>query len=287
MILVTGAAGKTGVSILRNLIQHRVAVRALVRNQHQSDKVAGFSNIETIIGDLQDEVSLTKAVAGVHTIYTICPNMSPDELKIVKSLIRIAQQNNVTRFVYHSVLHPQAESMPHHWQKMRVEESILTSGLDFTILQPCAYMQNILAGWNSVLVGQYIVPYNLNSRISIVDLEDIAKVAAKVLTEPGHSNAIYELCGPENLSQYELADQISRILKQPVEAVEQSRQNWQQNAYESGMQKHQIELLLKMFEYYDKFGLVGNSSVLEYLLGRKPTTFKEFLARITSPGDEG
>ncbi len=287
MILLTGAAGKTGASILRNLTQHGVAVRALVRNQLQADKVAGFKNTETIIGDLLDGSSLNKAVEGVDTIYTICPNMSPDEYQIGKSLMMIAQQHNVSRFVYHSVLHPQVESMPHHWQKMRVEETLFTSGLDFTILQPCAYMQNILTGWKTILEGQYVVPYNLKSRISIVDLEDIAKVASKVLIEPGHSNAIYELCGPENLSQYEVADQISGIIKQPVEAVEQSRLNWQKNALASGMRNHQIALLVKMFEYYDKFGLGGNSSVLEYLLGRKPTTFKEFITRITSPGDEG
>ena len=287
MILLTGAAGKTGISILRNLSQHGVAVRALVRNAQQSDKVAGFKNAVPIIGDLMDEASLTMAVEGVVSIYTICPNMSPDELHIVKSLIRIAQQNSVSRIVYHSVLHPQVEFMPHHWQKMRVEEFLFTSGLDFTILQPCAYMQNVLSSWQKILAGQYIVPYNLNTRISIVDLEDIARVAAKVLTEPGHSNAIYELSGPENLSQYDVAEQISEIIKRPVQAVEQSRQSWQQNALASGMQKQQIELLIKMFEYYDKFGLVGNSSVLEYLLGSKPTTFKQFITRIISSGNEG
>jgi len=287
LILLTGAAGKTGVSILRNLSQHGVAVKALVRNAQQSDKVAGFKNTEPIIGDLLDEASLTMAVEGVDTVYTICPNMSPVELHIVKSLIRIAQHNNVSRIVYHSVLHPQVESMPHHWQKMRVEESLFTSGLDFTILQPCAYMQNVLSGWQKILAGQYIVPYNLNTRISIVDLEDIARVAAKVLTEPGHSNAIYELSGPENLSQYDVAEQISEIIKQPVQAVEQSRQSWQQSALASGMQKQQIELLIKMFEYYDKFGLVGNSSVLEHLLGSKPTTFKHSITRIISSGNEG
>jgi len=287
LILLTGAAGKTGISILRYLTQHGVAVRALVRNAQQAEKVAGFKNTVPVTGDLLDEVSLTKAVEGVDTIYTICPNMSPDELHIVKSLIKIAQQNNVLRIVYHSVLHPQVESMPHHWQKMRVEESLFTSGLDFTILQPCAYMQNVLSGWQKILAGQYIVPYNLNTRISIVDLKDIAKVAAKVLTETGHSNAIYELSGPENLTQHEVADQMSESLKQPVIALEQSRQNWRQNALESGMREHQIDLLIKMFEYYDKFGLVGNSSVLEYLLGRKPTTFKQFIARTISSGTEG
>jgi uncharacterized protein YbjT (DUF2867 family) len=213
--------------------------------------------------------------------------MSPDELSIVKNLITIARKNNVSRIVYHSVLHPQVESMPHHWQKMRAEESLFSSGLDFTILQPCAYMQNILTGWQKIVAGQYVVPYNLNTRISIVNLEDIARVAAKILTEPGHSNAIYELSGPENLSQYEVANQISEIIKQPVQAVEQSRQSWQQSVLGSGMQKPQIELLIKMFEYYDKFGLVGNSSVLEYLLGSKPETFKQFITSIISSRNEG
>jgi uncharacterized protein YbjT (DUF2867 family) len=287
VILLTGAAGKTGVSILQNLSQRGVAVRALVRNQQQVEKIAGFTNTEAIIGDLLEEASLTMAVEGADTIYIICPNMSTDELQIVKRLIRIAQRKNVSRIVYHSVLHPQVESMPHHWQKMRVEESLFTSGLDFTILQPCAYMQNILSGWKSILEGQYVVPYSLNSRISIVDLENIGKVAAKILTETGHSNAIYELSGPENLSQYEVADQLSEIIKRPVQAVEQSRQNWRNNARESGMQKSQVELLIKMFEYYDKFGLVGNSSILEFLLGSKPTTFKQFITRTISSGDEG
>lgn len=272
---------------MRNLTEHGVAVRALVRNAQQADKVAGYSNTIPVIGNLLDEASLTKAVEGVNTIYIICPNMSPDELHIVQSIIRIAQQNNVPRIVYHSVLHPQVETMPHHWQKMRVEESLFASGLDFTILQPCAYMQNVLSGWQKILAGQYIVPYNLNTRISIVDLEDIAKVAAKVLIETGHSNAIYELSGPDNLTQHEVADQISEILKQPVIAIEQSRSNWRKNALESGMQIQQVELLIKMFEYYDKFGLIGNSSVLEYLLGRKPATFKQFITRTISSVSEG
>ena len=62
--------------------------------------------------------------------------------------IRAAQSAGVERFVYHSVLHPQVEIMAHHWQKMRVEEQLFESGLSFTILQPAAYMQNVLAGWD-------------------------------------------------------------------------------------------------------------------------------------------
>jgi len=176
--------------------------------------------------------------------------------------------------------------MPHHWQKMRMEEALFTSGLDFTILQPCAYMQNILGNWKSILNGIFSVPYQLNARISVVDLEDVAKVATKVLIEPGYSNAIYELSGPENLSQIEVAGQLSNALGFTVNAVEQSRAEWESNAQKASMRENQIKVLLQMFEYYDKFGFTGNSKVLEFLLDEKPVAFNQFLARISPLGEE-
>ncbi len=65
-----------------------------------------------------------------------------------------------------------------------------------TILQPTAYMQNILAGWRSIVEdGIYRVPYPIDTRISLVDLRDVAEAAARVLTEDGHVGATYELVG--------------------------------------------------------------------------------------------
>ncbi len=60
-------------------------------------------------------------------------------------------RSGVTRFVYHSVLHPQIEAMPHHWQKMRTEEMLFAAGFELTVLQPTAYMQNILGAWRGVV----------------------------------------------------------------------------------------------------------------------------------------
>ena len=286
MILLTGAAGKTGTTILKYLAQKGAKVRCLVRSQTQAEKVISLGCSEAVVGDLTNHETLSKAIIGIDRIYYIAPNISPDELSIGKDIIQLAQLQKINRFVYHSVLHPQIEAMPHHWQKMRVEEALFTSGLEFTILQPCAYMQNILAGWQNILKGQYSFPYNSSTRISIVDLEDVAKVAAKVLTETGHSNAIYEIAGPEPLTQKEIANLIGLSINKPVQAVEQSRTEWENTATASGMNENHIKVLIKMFEYYDKFGFVGNSSILEFLLGEKPTTFTQFLARISNSGDE-
>ncbi len=284
MILLTGAAGKTGKTIINNLVRNGVKTRALFRSQRQADEMA--EKTEPVVGDLRDEAALARAVKGVDAIYYICPNMTPDEVEIGQNLLKIAKEYRVQRFIYHSVLHPQVESMPHHWQKMRMEESVFESGLDFTILQPCAYMQNVLQYWPSIInEGVYAVPYATTSRISIVDLEDIAEVARIVLTQYGHSQAIYELAGPQPLSQDEVAQVISQVLKRPVTAKALDRSQWSKKMEATGMDDTQRITLLKMFEYYEHHGLVGNPNILNYLLNRPATTFKTFVERHVSASE--
>lgn len=287
MLFLTGAAGKTGRSILRALAASRIRAKVLVRSSKQADSIRAIGDFEMILGDLRDPATFTSNLQGVDKIYYICPNVAPDELEIGKVLIKLAQQNNIHRFIYHSVLHPQVEAMPHHWQKMRMEETLFKSGIDFTILQPCAYMQNVLAGWKSIVDnGKYVVPYQVSSRLSIVDLNDVGEAAARIISGTNYANAIFELAGPEPLSQSEVAAEMSAALGRPVEAIEQSRVEWKRNAQQGGMDDRQIDVLLKMFEYYDQYGLVGNPWILENLLNRKPTTFKQFLARILISGEE-
>jgi NAD(P)H dehydrogenase (quinone) len=281
MILLTGAAGKTGKAILTALIPQGVEVRSIVRSQRQAEEIQSCGCTDVIIGDLRDTSVLHNASKGVSSIYYICPNMSPDEVEIGQNLVHLAHEFGARRFVYHSVFHPQVEAMPHHWQKLRMEEILVASGLDFTILQPCAYMQNVLANWKAIHeAGIYAVPYRPSTRISMVDLLDVAEVAGKVLTESNHSCAIYELAGPEPLSQLEIAEILSREIGIPVTASGLDRVQWADRALKSGMGERQLATLLKMFEYYEKFNLQGNANILEFLLNRTATKFVEFVRRI-------
>lgn len=280
MILLTGAAGKTGQAVLRALINKDVNVRVFVRTPEQSSYLKGLGTIDSIVGDLQDKSALQQAAQGCESIYYISPNVAPDEVLIGNSLLEAARNADVQCFVYHSVLHPHIESMPHHWQKMRMEERLFESGIDYTILQPCAYMQNILSNWKAIVEqGVYAIPYATSARLSIVDLEDVAEAAAIVLTENRHANAIYELAGPQPLSQDEVASVLSSILKIKVTAKAIERNNWAENARNSSLTDIQIETLLRMFEYYEKYGLVGNSNGLAQLLSRAATTFQNFVNR--------
>jgi uncharacterized protein YbjT (DUF2867 family) len=171
--------------------------------------------------------------------------------------------------------------MPHHWLKMRVEEQLFESGLSYTILQPAAYMQNVLAQWNSIIQdGIYPVPYGVETRLGMVDLDDVAEAAATVLTEAGHTGATYELAGAEALSQIEVAAVLADCLGRPVRVETIGIDRWKQRAPASGLGIYQIKTLVKMFRYYEQHDFWGNPHVLGWLLDRPPTPFAAFVKRV-------
>jgi NAD(P)H dehydrogenase (quinone) len=160
VILVTGAAGKTGRAIIRALAARGAEVRAFVHREAHRATVMQEGARSVGVGSLDDIDALTRAAGGAAAIYHLAPNVSPHEVAYGAAAIAAAKAAGVPRFVFHSVLHPQIEAMPHHWRKMRVEEALFASTLAATILQPAAYMQNLLASRRSIVDdGILRVPY--------------------------------------------------------------------------------------------------------------------------------
>ncbi len=283
MILITGAGGKTGKAIIKALVARGAPVRAFVRSSAHKATLKVLGVREIVTGEMDDLHALSQAIRGTEAIYHICPNVSPHEVIFAKALVESATRSGAPRLVYHSVLHPQIEAMPHHWNKLRVEEILLSSPLDITILQPTAYMQNSLAEWDSMVrLGIYRVPYPIETRLSLVDLDDVAETAATVLTNAGHSGATYELVGTSPLSQIEVAATFAQTLRKPVRAEAESLDAWDRRACAAGMDNYSRETLTKMFRAYARDGLKGNSNVLSWLLGRSPTSLASFATRIAA-----
>jgi len=284
MILITGAGGKTGKAMAKALVARGAPVRALVRSPAHETALKAMGVREIVTGEMGDPDALSQAVRGADTIYHICPNVSPHEMAFAKALVDAATSASVSRLVYHSVLHPQIEAMPHHWNKLRVEEMLFSSPLDVTVLQPTAYMQNILTEWDRMPgSGVYRVPYPVKTQLSLVDLEDVAEAAAIVLTNAGHSDATYELVGTPPLSQIEIAATFGEALNKPIRAEAETIEDWDRRARAAGLDDYSRETLTKMFRAYAHNGLRGNRNVLGWLLGRPPTSLARFAARIVSP----
>jgi uncharacterized protein YbjT (DUF2867 family) len=283
MILITGAGGKTGKAVIKALVARGAPVRAFVRGSAHQAALNAIGACEVVTGEMDDAQALAHAAKGVDAIYHICPNVSPHELAFAKAVVAAATSLGVPRLVYHSVLHPQIEAMPHHWNKLRVEELLFGSKLDITILQPTAYMQNSLAEWDHMVRdGLYRVPYPVETKLSLVDLDDVAEAACLVLTSPGHSGATYELVGTPPLSQIEIAAAFGKALNKPVRAEAETIEAWENRALGAGMDHHARDTLAKMFRSYARDGLVGNPNVLGWLLGRPPTSLAAFATRIAA-----
>jgi uncharacterized protein YbjT (DUF2867 family) len=204
----------------------------------------------------------------------------PHEAALGLIAIEAAKNSGIRSLVYHSVLFPQIDAMPHHWQKLRVEATLIQSGLAFTILQPASYMQNVAPPWKEIEAsGLYRVPYSIEAEFSLVDLVDVAAVASLCLLELGHSGGIYQLAGPERLMPKEMAEAMGHYLGRAVRAIQQPLTEWTDSAKAAGLSGYAIDALSRMFMYYDQNGFSGSSLTLEYLLGRRATKFGEYLEK--------
>ncbi len=280
LILVTGA-GKTGKTITQALTAHGVDVRAIVQKDDQIADMKQAGAQEVFVSDLMDESTLNKAFFGSSAIYHVCPRMHPQEEEIGQLMIQLAEKNHLKHFVYQSVLHPQIEELPHHWKKMKVEAQLFRMNMPFTILQPAAYMQNVLDELDKTLkTGEYRIPYPRSSKISMIDLNDLAEVVVKVFSETGHENAIYELSSSETLSALDVASVAAAVTGKLILAGAYDRKKWEKDSRSAGLSDYAVDASLKLFQYYEENHFIGNPNQLTWLLGREPTTFEQFFRQV-------
>ena len=255
-------------------------MRALIRREDAAPALIKLGASETVLGDLYDDESLKTALAGCRSVIHICPPMNPDETSIAKSITDYCLAAGVGRLILYSVLHPLMEDVPHHDHKLHAERYLVNSGQNYTILQPSRYMQHLVPIWNTVLeTGIHAMPFSAKMKFSVADLHDLAEATAAVAIEEGHDNATYQLAGPEQLSQTDMAEILSNLTGKDITARAKSLEQFEADARSGGMPEARLQTMLKMNAHYDSHGLVGNPNVLRWILGREPTHFREFVTR--------
>jgi uncharacterized protein YbjT (DUF2867 family) len=280
MILVTCAGGKTGRAIVETLVAAGQPVRAMVRQEGSLTGLGSLGAAETCAGDLAKEEDVARAMRGVSAVYYIAPNMSQTERRNGTNMIEAARAAGISHFVFHSVLHTQIEALPHHWERHFVEQDLINSGLAFTILQVGSYMQNMMPGWTKIVeTGVHRMAYDIDAPMSLVDLDDVAAVALKVLTDDGYRNGMFEIAGPA-VTLREKASILSEILGKPIRAEKEPLDEFLAHGKALGFTDFTLETMANMFPYYDEHGLVGSDKILGWILGRPPTDFATFARRV-------
>jgi NAD(P)H dehydrogenase (quinone) len=279
-VAVLGASGKTGQAVSAALLARGVSVRGLVRRPGRLAGAPGAvptsgagrtGQVTEAVVDLDTGAGLAEAFMGCGAVYLMAPNVHPDEPGLIGRALTAARDAGVERVVLHSVLHPYASALPHHMGKAMAEELVRASGMSWAVLQPCAYAQNLTAGLARALeAGRLRVPYRVDAPFTLVDLDDVAEVAATVLTEPGHEAASYELCGPDAVTVADVAAQASRVTGRELVAERTDPGEWLAGPGAS-LEPYERHALHAMFLAYDAHGLLGGRRVLPWLLGRPST----------------
>lgn len=282
MILVTAANGNQGKRLIPRLLAAGLPVRACVHSAGSADRLRAMGVKDIVVGDITSPRTQLQAMAGIENVYHVGPTAHPLEREMGFALIDRARAAGVRHFVFSSVLHAITSDLVQHAIKRDIEEHLLSSGLEFTILQPANYMLPLKL--QPVFKDSvFRLSWYLARRQSLVDLGDVAEVAAKVLADSErHRGATYELVSAGRYTGYELGAILSTVTGRAVRVEEISAdtyfRTWFGDADPEEF-RHQLRVLRSISDRYSSHDFIGNPNVLRWLLGREPTSFEQFARR--------
>ena len=276
MILVTGASGNAGGAVLKEVLKTNRPVKGMYRSP--ADAAKASVEVGAVIADFADRGSLGRALEGVEAVYLVCSPVR-ELVELEGNMVDACQAAGVRHVVLNSALGAgdYRKSFP-SWHR-RVEDKLSASGLDYTIVRPNSFVQNILTYYASSIrtEGAFYAAMG-NARTSFIDVRDVAAVAARTLTSPGHAGKTYELNGPEALTYGEVAEKITQASGRRVQYVDIPVAQQKQAMLDQRLPDWLATALLDLQAYYTggKGGEVDD--VISTILGRAPRTMDQFLA---------
>ena len=221
MILITGATGQVGGETTRELLRQGQAVRALVRDpQSAAAQALAAAGAELAPGDQARPDTLAAAFSGVTAVLL---GSSNDEGQVEResNVIAAAEAAGVERIVKIAALGTTPGSpisiLATH---AAVEARLAASSVAWTSLRPGSFMQNFLRYTDTISGHGAFYGCQGEAPTAMVDIRDLAAVAAGCLTQAGHAGKIYEVTGPEALSHAQAAAAISEATGQPCTYVD-------------------------------------------------------------------
>jgi Predicted nucleoside-diphosphate-sugar epimerases len=227
MILVVGASGYLGGYTIRRLLAVGRRVRAASRDRQKLVELQS-SGAELVQADLVDRRSLDAACDGVDAVLAASHSLlgtgkyssaAVDEAGHL-ALIDAAASAGVRRFVYTSAMF----ASPDHpvdflRNKAKVEAHLAASGLSYAILRPSAFMEwhvHNLLGKSLVDSGKATIFGPGANPINFVAADDVAAVAAEMLTIAADVAATLEVGGPDNFTRNAVAAMYGDALNRPI-----------------------------------------------------------------------
>lgn len=271
-VMVTGATGTVGRSVVEQLLTAGRPVRTGVRNPATADLPPG---VEVVRLDFTDRATVAPALAGAEGLFLMRPPAISDVGTALGPLVESAGAAGVSRVVALSVMGVNP-AMP-HW---RMERMVRKAGLDLTALRPAYFAQNFVTAFGADIRRRSQLRLACgNGRLSFVDTRDVAAVAARVLAEPGRFDpGPVTLTGPEALSFEDVASVLSDALGRRVVYVAQSLRKRRRELRAEGLDPALVRVQL-VIDATTRLGLAKKvTDDLPRILERPAGTLAQFVA---------
>lgn len=276
-VLVTGATGQVGGALIEELACRGAHTRAMVRTEEQAAGLAS-RGVEAVVADLERPETLAGALDGVDRAFLMSRD-DPRQPEMEGAFAEAADRAGVGRIVKLSASGAAPYSpvalMRRH---ARAERALEDSGLEHTVLRPQLFMQNFLRFGPSVAAeGRFAAPMG-DRRFALVDVRDVARVAAAALVEEGHAGETYVVSGPEALSYGEAAETIGAVSGKGVAYEPADPEAFRDVLVaERGLPRWRAEELALLASAYGGGAGEEVTDVVRRVGGGEPRTFAEFV----------
>ncbi|MEM9572788.1 MAG: SDR family oxidoreductase [Pseudomonadota bacterium] len=271
MILITGATGNVGSEIASQLIARGIQFRIYVRDADKAAEMIGAEGYETALGSFSDEAAFAAALVGINAVYMVT-NQSDAFKTDLERMARQIRQAGIDRFVMLSAEGDPDSDIFFVRRTGELESIVRDADLNWTFLRPDWFMQNF-AGY--VAMGMVAFPDG-PGKTSFVDVRDVAEVAIKALTEPGHTGRTYRLTGPSAMTFAQAAARISTVLGRDVPFVAITPEQMRDGLIAQGAEPWYAEMNAEM-TFAIRMGMsFSPSNDILFLLEREPRSIETY-----------
>jgi uncharacterized protein YbjT (DUF2867 family) len=218
-LLIVGATGTLGRQVARRALDEGRQVRCLVRSSRKAAFLKEWG-AEIVLGDICKPETLKSALAGVTEVIDAATARATDSLSFQQvdwtgkvNLIQAAVAANVERFIFFSVLDAEKyRSVPLMDIKYCTELFLAESGLKYTILRPCGFLQGLIGQYAiPILEGQAVWMAGQVAPTAFMDTQDVAKFAVKALDSAEAINKTLPVVGNRAWSGNEIISLCERL----------------------------------------------------------------------------
>lgn len=274
MILVTGATGKVGQEVVRQLASSNIPLRAFVRDPLRASHIR-LPGVQIAVGDLAKPETLDTAMDGVDRVFLLSAP-DPDQVNLQSNAIDSARRMGARHVVKVSVAGgPDSGTQIGRWH-WTTETQLKESGLEFTLLRPTSYMQQLFLFAPAIAAtGSFQLAMGAGA-VAVVDTRDVAAVAVCALTQSGHENRIYDLTGPEALTFEEMALELSHATGKKITYVHVPPEYARKQLLQMGQPRWLVEdMIVLSASFREGYGAAVSPAVRD-VTNRAPRSFSEF-----------